>query len=140
MAGASRSIVINVPPEKLFDVVTDYESYAEFLPEVKSVRVERAGPSVSVHYEVNLVKTIKYSLKMTEERPTRVRWSLIKGDFMKENNGSWELKPAGEGKTEATYNIEVGVGPLVPKTITSMLVDKSLPSMLEAFKKRAENR
>jgi len=140
MAGAQRSIIVNVPPEKLFDVVTDYERYADFLPEVKSVKVERSGTTASVHYEVSLMKTIKYSLKMTEERPHRVRWSLIKGEFMKENNGSWELKPAGEGKTEATYSIEVGVGPLVPKSITSLLVDQSLPSMLEAFKKRAESR
>ena len=35
MAGATRSIVIDAPAEKVFDVVTDYDRYAEFLPEVK---------------------------------------------------------------------------------------------------------
>jgi len=28
-------VTVNVPPEKLFDVITDYEKYPEFLPEVK---------------------------------------------------------------------------------------------------------
>jgi coenzyme Q-binding protein COQ10 len=32
MPGATRSIVIAAPPEKAFDVITDYDRYAEFLP------------------------------------------------------------------------------------------------------------
>ena len=40
MAQASRSVTINVPPEKLFEVIVDYEKYPEFLPEVKKVKVE----------------------------------------------------------------------------------------------------
>ena len=37
MAGASRSIVINAPVEKVFDIVTNYERYAEFLEIYPSV-------------------------------------------------------------------------------------------------------
>ena len=40
------------------------------------------------------------------------------------------------GRPAATYTIEVGVGPLVPRAIVNALVDQSLPKMLEAFKKR----
>ena len=40
MAQASKSITINVPPERLFDVISDYEKYPEFLPEVKQVKIE----------------------------------------------------------------------------------------------------
>ena len=51
MAGATRSIVIDAPPEKVFDVVTDYERYAEFLPEVKQVQSSgRKGNEVDVDY------------------------------------------------------------------------------------------
>ena len=39
MPGVSRTVVINAPPEKVFDVIVDYERYADFLPQVKKIRV-----------------------------------------------------------------------------------------------------
>ena len=141
MPAATRSIVIDAPVEKVFQIVTDYDRYAEFLPEVKRVSTsERSGNRVQVHYEVDVIKRIQYTLRMQEEPPHRVTWSFVKGEVMKDNHGSWLLEPAGEGKTKATYTIEMALGPLVPKTIVKALVEGSLPKMLEAFKRRAEGR
>jgi coenzyme Q-binding protein COQ10 len=138
MAGASRSIVINAPMEKVYQIVTDYERYPEFLSEVKSLRVDRAGGEIKVHYEVEVMKTIRYTLRMHEQPPSRVSWSFVEGEFMKDNKGGWVLEPAGEGKTQATYNIEMALGMLVPKAVVNAMVETSLPKMLEAFKRRAE--
>ncbi|MDC0708145.1 SRPBCC family protein [Stigmatella sp. ncwal1] len=139
MPGASRSIVINAPVEKVFDIVTQYEKYAEFLSEVKEVRTSnRQGNEVNVHYKVDIVKTIRYTIRVKEERPTRMSWSFVDGEFMKDNKGSWVLEPAGEGKTKATYTAEMVLGALVPKSIVNTLVESSLPKLLEAFKRRAE--
>jgi coenzyme Q-binding protein COQ10 len=141
MPAANRSIVIDVPPEKLFDVIVDYDHYAEFLPEVKEARSRnRKGNEVDVDYGIDLVKRIRYTLHHVEERPRTVRWTFVKGDVMRDNHGSWTLEPTPDGKTRATYSIEVGVGPLVPRSIVNALVDQSLPKLLEAFKKRAEGR
>ncbi|QDE91247.1 cyclase [Myxococcus xanthus] len=139
MPGASRTIIVNAPIEKVFDVITQYERYPEFLPEVKGIRTEnRKGNTVDVHYKVDVVKTINYSIHVTEERPTRMSWSYIKGEFMKDNQGSWVLVPEGEGKTKATYTVEMALGALVPKSVVSALVETSLPKMLDAFKRRFE--
>ncbi len=139
MAGATRSIVMNAPMEKVFAVITDYEKYSEFLPEVKKIRLgTREGNEVEVHYEAEIVKTIKYSLRLKEEKPSKVSWTFIEGEFMKDNKGGWVLEDLGGGKTKATYSIEVAVGMLVPKTIISALIDTQLPKTLEAFKKRVE--
>ena len=139
MAGATRSIVINAPMEKLFSVITDYEKYPEFLPEVKKIRLgTRTGNQIDVHYEAEIVKIIKYSLRLKEEKPNKVSWSFIEGEFMKDNKGGWVLEDLGAGKIKATYSSEVTVGMLVPKTIINALVDTQLPKTLEAFKKRAE--
>lgn len=139
MPGASRTIIVNAPIEKVFDVITQYERYPEFLSEVKGIRTEnRKGNTVDVHYKVDVVKTISYSIRVTEERPTRMSWSYIKGEFMKDNQGSWVLEPAGEGKTKATYTVEMALGALVPKSVVSALVETSLPKMLDAFKRRFE--
>ena len=141
MPGATRSVVIDVPADRVFDVIVDYDHYAEFLPEVKEARsADRRGNEVDVHYGIDLVKRIHYTLHMVEERPRSVRWSFVRGELMRDNKGSWTLEPTPDGKTRATYTIEVGVGPLVPRSIVNALVDQSLPKMLEAFKKRAEAR
>jgi coenzyme Q-binding protein COQ10 len=139
MPGATRSIVIDAPAEKVFDVITDYDRYGEFLPEVKEVRASgRSGNQVDVHYGIDLVKRIHYTLHMVESRPASIHWTFVKGELMKDNRGSWVLEPTADGKTRATYTIEVGVGPLVPRSIVNALVEQTLPKMLEAFKKRSE--
>ncbi|HYV43952.1 MAG TPA: SRPBCC family protein [Myxococcaceae bacterium] len=140
MPGASRSIVINAPPDKVFDVITAYEKYPEFMKEVKEIKTSnRKGNQVDVQYKVDLMKSIKYSLRMTEDRPSKVSWSFIEGEFMKDNKGSWVLEPSGEGQTKATYTIEMALGPLIPKTIVNAMVENQLPKMLEDMKRRVES-
>lgn len=139
MAGATQSIVINAAVQKVFDIINDYDKYPEFLSEVKRLTTSgRQGNEVQVHYEIEMMKLIKYTLKMKAEPPTRVSWTWGGGEFMKDNKGSWTLEDLGGGQTKATYHIEVALGPLVPKAIINTMVEKSLPKMLEAFKKRAE--
>jgi len=139
MANAKRSIVVNVPPEKFFEVIVDYEKYAEFLPEVKKVKVEHGSGSVKeVTYQVDIkAKVISYTLKHTAEAPTRMAWTLIKGEMMKGNDGTWTLK-AVPGGTEATYSIDLRLSALVPGFIEKALAEQSLPSLLANFKARAE--
>ena len=139
MAGAQRTITINATVEKCWSVISDYERYPDFLPEVKKIRTSnRRGSEVDVQYEAEVVKVIKYTVHMKEEGPTRLSWSFIDGEFMKDNKGGWLLEDAGNGTTKATYNIAVEVGLLVPKTIINVLVDTQLPKLLENFKKRIE--
>jgi coenzyme Q-binding protein COQ10 len=139
MAGAQRTITINAPVEKCWAVISDYERYPEFLPEVKKIKTSnRRGNEVDVQYEAEVVKVIKYTVHMREEAPSKVSWSFIDGEFMKDNKGGWVLEDAGNGTTKATYTIAVEVGMLVPKTIVNALVDTQLPRLLENFKKRIE--
>lgn len=140
MAGAQRTITINATVEKCWSVISDYERYPEFLPEVKKIRtLNRRGAEVDVQYEAEVVKVIKYTVHMKEEGPKKLSWSFIDGEFMKDNKGGWVLEDAGNGTTKATYNIAVEVGMLVPKTIVNALVDTQLPKLLENFKKRIES-
>jgi ribosome-associated toxin RatA of RatAB toxin-antitoxin module len=141
MPGASRTVVFNAPIEKVFEVITDYDHYPEFLTEVKKTKqVDRKGNEVSIQYEVDLMKTIKYTVRMREEKPTKLSWSFVEGEWMKDNKGSWLLEAQGPNQTKATYTVEVALGPLVPKTVVNTLVDSSLPKMLDSFKKRIESR
>jgi len=141
MAQASRSVTVNVPPEKLFDVITDYEKYPEFLPEVKKVKLEGGqGAIKEVTYQVDIkAKVFTYTLKHTAERPTKLSWTMVKGEMMKGNDGAWTLKPGAQpGTTDATYAIDLKLSSLVPGFIEKALAEQSLPGLLANFKARAE--
>jgi len=139
MPGATKAILIEAPIEKVFGIITDYEKYVEFLPEVKRIQISaRSGNQVEVQHEVAMIKTVRYTLRLTEDKPSRVSWSLVKGELMRQNQGSWLLEAQGDGRTQATYSIEMTFGPLVPRAIVNALVETSLPKMLSAFKARAE--
>ena len=141
----SKEMVVDVPVEAFWKVVADYEAYPGFVPSVKKTRVVRTDEGVKdVEYEVDLgVKTVKYTLRHLEHAPTRMTWSLLKGDMMKVSNGAWELSNHA-GKTLARYTVEVQVQrpALVPQAIVDRVSDEltkvQLPRTLEAFKVRAE--
>ncbi len=144
MAPITRDVLIAVPPERLFDVIADYARYPEFVPGVKACRPRRSGTAVDVEYELDVgLKTIRYTLRHVEERPRKVSWSLVSGDWMKVSNGSWELSDEG-GKTRARYTVEIQISkpPLVPQALVDRIGDEltrvQLPKTLEAFKARAE--
>ena len=140
MAKAERSIVINAPPEKVFAVITDYEKYPEFLPEVKKVAVA-PGPSGAkeVTYTVDIkAKLITYTLRHTARPPGELSWTMVRGEMMKGNDGAWVLKPVPSG-TEATYKIDLRLGALVPSMVERMLAEQQLPGLLRNFKKRIES-
>jgi coenzyme Q-binding protein COQ10 len=146
---ASKEIVIDVPRERFFDVLLDYERYPEFVPKLKACRVLKVeARHRDVEYELDLGvlgmgRRIRYVLRHVEERPRRLSWSLVRGDMMKVSNGSWELSDEG-GKTRARYSVEVQIQkpPLVPQSVVDAISDQmtrsSLPGNLEAFKARAE--
>jgi ribosome-associated toxin RatA of RatAB toxin-antitoxin module len=145
MAAVTREVVIAASPGKLFDVIADYDRYAEFVPGLKGCRVKARGQvGIDVEYELDLgVKRIKYTLRHVEERPSKVTWSLVSGDWMKVSNGAWELSPEGAG-TRARYTVDIQIAkpPLVPQGLVDKVADEltrvQLPRTLEAFKARAE--
>src|SRR5688572_9365191 len=123
MPAATRSIVIQAPIAKVLEVIKDYERYPEFLPEVKAIRLfNRKGNEVDAQYRVDVIKTIQYTIRVKDEGPTKVSWTFVEGEFMRDNKGSWTLEEAGPGQTKATYAIEMAFGPLVPKSIVGALV------------------
>jgi coenzyme Q-binding protein COQ10 len=139
MPGASTSLVMNVTPKQIYDVVVDFESYPDFLPDVKKVTVEKKGKSMIVQFEISVIKKINYTLSFSLVPGKKISWTFLKGDLFKSNNGSWEFEEIKKGQTKATYNIEVDFGLFVPSMITNKLVGHNLPSMMKKFKDRAES-
>jgi len=139
MATASRTEIVDVDINKLYDVIVDYASYADFVDGVSSTKViSQNETSAKVEYSVNMIKSFKYTLATTQVRPTKVSWVLDSGDLFKKNDGQWLLKNLGGGKTEVTYSLEVDFKMFAPNSILTALTQKNLPVMMESFFKRAK--
>ena len=140
MAGAEESIEINASPDVVYAIIIDYEKYPLFLEDVSAVRVlERGDGFARIEQTLSLVKEVTMTLKLTEVENKSVQWVTESGSrFLKKNDGGWRLEDLGNGRTRATYGLDVEVGMWVPKKIINKMTGSTLPKTLEAFKKRAE--
>lgn len=134
-----RKLIIDAPIDIVFRVIRDFSAYPEFLPATKSAKERKKGSQILGDFSVEVVKPISYTLRFVEEPPLSLSWSLVEGELMKSNEGSWKLKSLSESQTEANYSIDISFGWLVPKMIVNEVTKTQLPEMLDAFKERAEN-
>ena len=142
MAGAKHTTVLNVPLDALWEVITDYEGYPEFVEGCENVTItKKSGKDVYADYEVAMFgKKISYTLKHTENPKKSLKWTMTEGEFFKSNDGGWDLKEKGDDKVEATYTVDVGFPLLVPKAIVNTLTGTQLPKMMQAFEDAAKKR
>lgn len=142
MASAQTTEVFNCSPEQFFAVVTDYESYPEFLQEVKACKIIKSESERKlVEFSVSVIKSFKYSLWMTEKAPTLVSWEFASGDIFKTSTGSWKIEPEGgkgpkASKCRTTYAVDATFNMFVPGPVAKALVNVNLPTMIAAYQKR----
>ncbi len=140
MAKAERTEIYDVPCEKFYQAITDYKAYPSFTEGMKSVEVQSESPDgATVKFNLELIKSVTYTLKLTHKKNEAVSWTLVSGDMMKVNNGGWRLKDLGGGKTEVTYHLEVELKGFLPGLgmIEKTMVNTNLPMNMRAFAKRA---
>jgi len=139
MSHATASIEIEAPIKQVFDVISDFESYPDFLPETREVVIDKkAGKSARVTFTINLIKKISYTLDIKLNPPQGLSWELVEGEIMKSNNGQWKLQEVKKGVTKAVYEIDMDLGSMVPKAISNKLIGTNLPTMMRQFKDRIE--
>ena len=141
MAQAEHKQVVSVDCDKLYRAITQYEIYPKFVDGCKGVQVERKGPGEArTQYQMNIMRDVQYTLDHKEfPDQNRMEWKLVASDLLKKNNGSWELKALGPGKTEVKYAIEVEFNISVPGFILNQLVKSSIPTMIRSFEKQAKS-
>ena len=138
MAKASTTEVFNCTPEQFFKIISDYEKYHEFLSEVKQCKVLKTeGNRKLVEYNVQVMKSFKYTMWMTETQNQSITWEFAGGDVFKTSSGSWKLENEA-GKTRATYSVEATFSMFVPGPIANALVSVNLPNMMSSYHKRVK--
>ncbi len=137
------SIEIDAPIEEVFAVAADVEGSPRWQPEIKLAEClerDRDGRQVLVRTETDgKVRTLNSTLRFGYDEPTSITWEQTAGD-LKSVEGSWELEDLGEGRTRATYWMEVDLGRMLGMVIRGPLVGllrgqlvESMPGKLKGF-------
>ncbi len=101
-------VLVEASPEYVWDVITDYPKYPEWMPEVEKVTVVRDdGNFKDVKYNLAfkisiITRKVDYTLRKYAKKPHRIEWELIEGDF-DDAIGGWQLVPAHGGKATMAY-------------------------------------
>ena len=141
------SIEINGPVDEVYRLAKDVESFPQFMPDLKSVRVVEASAdgSRTVTEWVGIVKEFRTTIKWTEEdiwddEVHTCVFNLVKGDYSR-YSGEWRFTDLG-GRTRFDSEIEVEydvplIGPLI-KGIIAKKMKENVDNMLGAIKQRVE--
>ena len=147
MSVVSSSIEIDGPLERVYALAKDIESFPEFMPDLKSVKVversEDGGRIVSDW--VGIVKEFKTLVKWTEQdiwddATHTCTFSLVKGDYSK-YSGVWKFTDLGgrtrfESEIEVEYDVPL-IGALIKGLIARKMKD-NVDNMLAAIKQKVE--
>lgn len=137
MASAKTTQIFNFSAKQIYDVISDFNNYSEFLPEVKKAKViDDKGNKKTVEMSVSMVKDFTYSIIATLDEPKGLSWVFYDGDVFKSNSGSWVLKPISDNQTEVTYEVSADFKIFVPSMISKKMIEVSLPKMMDAYKAR----
>lgn len=88
--------LVNAPPQKVYDVITDLEHYPEFMPQTESATAKKINDRIDhVFYELGIQVLffkigVPYSVYHYNQPPNRVDWVMAGGDF-KANYGAYEV-------------------------------------------------
>ena len=122
----SSTAEIDAPIERVWELVADVERAPEWQGGLKSVRaIQRDGEGRATLVESESdakVRTIKSTIRFSYGDPTRLSWSQEKGE-LKSVDGAWELEDLGNGRTRATYSLEVDLGRMLGMHIRGPVVD-----------------
>jgi len=146
MITGDRTVEIDAPIERCFDIAADIEGAPKWQGSLKDVEVlskDAEGRPEVVETESDAkVKTVKTRLRFSYDKPSRIEWVQEKGD-VKSLRGWWDLEDLGEGRTRATYALEVDpgrmLGMLLRGPVEGQVKNFLLGGAAEGLKQEAES-
>lgn len=147
MPTIQSSIEIDGPIDAVYSLAKDIETFPQFMPDLKSVRVlERSDDGSRVVSEwVGTVKEFKTTVRWTEEDiwdddARTCVFSLVSGDYSK-YSGTWRFVDLGgrtrfESEIEVEYDVPL-IGSLI-KGIIARKMKENVDNILAAIKERVE--
>lgn len=145
LIAGERSVEIEAPVERCFEIAAHIEGAPEWQGSLKDVEVlerDAEGRAALVETESDAkVKAVKARLRFSYDPPGSIRWVQEKGDT-KSLEGSWDLEDLGDGRTRATYALTADpgrvLGMLLRGPAEGRVRDFLLGGAAEGLKRQAE--
>lgn len=141
----TAKIQISYPVEQVWQVLTDYEALADFIPNLSQSRLLQ-HPTGGIRLEqvgsqrfLRLNFSARVVLDLEENYPHEINFNMVEGD-LKAFIGSWQLKPdviSGNG-TNLYYTVRVWPKRTMPVTIIERRLSSDLRLNLLAIRQRVD--
>ena len=140
---ATETMKIEAPPERLFDVVTEFEQYPAWAADVKHVEVlerDERGRGTRVAFRAAAMgRSTSYTLAYDySNAPREVSWVLERGDITRRLDGTYIFEPADDGSTFVTYHLAVELVVPLPGFIKSRAEGRIIGNALRELKAKVE--
>jgi ribosome-associated toxin RatA of RatAB toxin-antitoxin module len=142
----SARVQIPASVEQVWQVLTDYNRLADFIPNLASsqriahpqngIRVEQIGSQAFLRLKF----CARVVLDMVEQFPNRIGFQMVEGDF-KEFSGSWEIQASTSTPaiTELCYTIVVVPALVMPVSVIEKKLKQGLSVNLVAVRDRVQS-
>lgn len=139
---STQSIVIDADPSAVMAVIADFEHYPAWAGSVKKAEVLESGPDgrarrVAFTLDAGILRD-EYELAYVWSGDERVEWTLVTGQLMRAQQGSYTLTDRG-GATHVTYSLAVDLAipmlGMLKRKGERMVMDQALNEL----KKRVES-
>ena len=140
---ANERIRIEAPSSRCWDVAIDFESYPEWVRDVKDVRIlerDEEGRGHRVEYRAAaLGKSVRYVLEYDySDAPRAFSWKFVEGDMLRRLDGTYRFEPDGDASTRVHYDLVVDLAMPLPGLLKRRAAGIIMGSALKDLKKQVE--
>lgn len=139
---ANERIRIEAPPQRCYEVATDFEEYPKWAKDVKQAKVierDDEGRGRKVEYRAAAMgRSIRYVLDYDyADAPAAFSWKLVEGDMLRRLDGRYGFQPDGEA-TRVTYELVVDLSVPMPGLIKRRAAGLIMGTALKELKREIE--
>jgi hypothetical protein len=143
---ATQTMEIAASPERILEVLLDFDAYPTWARDLKGVSVEardERGRANEVTFRAAAMgRSTSYTLHYHyDDQPHRMSWELVRGDIMRDILGSYLLEPVpGEtGRTNVTYDLRVDLVVPLPGFVKRRAEARIINTALRQLRQRLES-
>jgi ribosome-associated toxin RatA of RatAB toxin-antitoxin module len=138
----TSSIDVDATAEELMAIVSDLDSYPDWLQDVKAVEVleqDSEGRATVAAMTVDVtVREVSYTLEYEYDGVERMSWVSRPGGDVKHIEGSYTFEINDDGGTTVVYDLAIDPGFPVPGFLLKRAAKAITSAALEGLKARAE--
>jgi ribosome-associated toxin RatA of RatAB toxin-antitoxin module len=139
----SERIHIDAPPERTYEVATDYERYPEWAKDVKQANVlkrDAEGRGAQVEYRAAAFgRSTRYVLQYDySQAPAAFSWTLVEGEMVRTIDGTYRFDQDGDG-TRVSYDLAIDPSIPLPGFLKRRTAGMIVSTALKELKKAVEN-